>query len=84
MTNQDDLIKEYKKLEEEDLKKRSKSIEEGEALDKIIENRIEAGEIGISHGSDKYVSIIMLGTATIFTLLVLYFVFGISPNHYAT
>ena len=81
MTDQEDLIKEYKELEEEDLKKRSKSIEEGEALDKIIENRIEAREIGVSYGIDNYVGIIMFGTATIFTLLILYFVFGMSPEH---
>ena len=81
MTDQEDLIKEYKELEEEDLKKRSKSIDEGEALDKIIENRIEAGEIGVSYGIDNYVGIIMFATATIFTLLILYFVFGMSPEH---
>jgi len=84
MSDHESLIKEYKELEKEDLKKRSKSIEEGEALDKKIKNRMEEGEIGVSHGADNHVAIIMFGTATIFTLLVLYFVFGVSPDHYST
>ena len=83
MANKEELMEEYKAFEKEDIKKRSKSIKEGEALDKIIQKRMNAGEIGISRGADNHVAIIMLGVATFFTLLVLYFVFGLSPDHYS-
>lgn len=84
MSNQEDLIEEYKAFEKEDLMKRSKSIKDGEALDKVIKNRMNEGKIGISLGTDNHVAVIMLGVATFFTLLVLYFVFGMSPDHYAS
>jgi len=84
MTNQEDLIEEYKAFEKEDLIKRSKSIKDGEELDKMIKNRMKEGKIGISFGADNHVAVIMLGVATLFTLLVLYFVFGMSPDRYTS
>ena len=57
------------------------SIDEGEALDKEIQQRMGAGEIGVSHGTDNHVGIIMLGLAAVFTLFCLYLIFSISPAH---
>ena len=51
MSNQEELVNELKASVDQDLKKRQKSIEDGEALDKIIHQRMDAGEIGISHGN---------------------------------
>lgn len=80
MTSQEELVKEYKTIENEDISKRSKSIEEGENLDKIIQKRMKEGEIGVSHGVDNYVAVIMVGVAMIFTFFALYFIFGVSPD----
>ena len=82
MINQEELVSELKANIDQDLKKRQKSIEDGEALDKIIHQRMDAGEIGISHGTDNYVSVIMLGLATVVTLFALYMIFGVSPDYY--
>ena len=82
MFNQEELVSELKANIDQDLKKRQKSIEDGEALDKVIHQRMNAGEIGISHGTDKHVSVIMLGLATVVTLFALYIVFGVSPDYY--
>jgi hypothetical protein len=43
---------------------------------------MERGEIGISHGSDKVVGLLMFLLATFVTLLAMYFVFEINPAHY--
>ena len=82
MINQEELVSELKANIDQDLKKRQKSIEDGEALDKVIHQKMDAGEIGISHGTDNHVSIIMLGLATVVTLFALYIVFGVSPDYY--
>ena len=82
MINQEELVSELKANIDQDLKKRQKSIEDGEALDKVIHQQMDAGEIGISHGTDNHVSIIMLGLATVVTLFALYMIFGVSPDYY--
>ena len=82
MSNQEELVSELKANIDQDLKKRQKSIEDGEALDKIIHQRMDAEEIGISHGTDNHVSVIMLGLATVVTLFALYMIFGVSPDYY--
>ncbi|HAF88666.1 MAG TPA: hypothetical protein DCG23_02675 [Deltaproteobacteria bacterium] len=74
-------MSEYKASTNEDLRKRQKSIDEGEALDKEINQRMDSGEIGVSHGTDNHVGIIMLGLAGVFTLFCLYLIFSISPAH---
>ena len=82
MSNQEELVSELKANIDQDLKKRQKSIEDGEALDKVIHQQMDAGEIGISHGTDNHVSVIMLGLATVVTLFALYIIFGVSPDYY--
>ena len=82
MSNQEELVNEFKASVDQDLKKRQKSIEDGEALDKVIHQQMDAGEIGISHGTDNHVSVIMLGLATVVTLFALYMIFGVSPDYY--
>ncbi|MEC7757961.1 MAG: hypothetical protein VX943_02780 [SAR324 cluster bacterium] len=82
MSNQEELVNELKASVDQDLKKRQKSIEDGEALDKVIHQQMDAGEIGISHGTDNHVSVIMLGLATVVTLFALYMIFGVSPDYY--
>ena len=82
MSNQEELVSELKASVDQDLKNRQKSIEDGEALDKIIRQRMDAGEIGISHGTDKHVSVIMLGLATVVTIFAFYMIFGVSPDYY--
>ena len=82
MSNQEELVNELKASVDQDLKKRQKSIEDGEALDKVIHEQMDAGEIGISHGTDNHVSVIMLGLATVVTLFALYIIFGVSPDYY--
>ena len=82
MSNQEELVNELKENIDQDLKKRQKSIEDGEALDKVIHQQMDAGEIGISHGTDNHVSIIMLGLATVVTLFAIYMIFGVSPDYY--
>jgi len=82
MSNQDELVSELKASVDQDLKKRQKSIEDGEALDKVIHHLMDAGEIGIPHGTDKHVSVIMLGLATVVTLFAFYMIFGVSPDYY--
>ena len=82
MINQEELVSELKANIDQDLKKRQKSIEDGEALDKVIHQQMDSGEIGISHGTDNHVSVIMLGLATVVTLFALYMIFGVSPDYY--
>ena len=82
MSNQEELVSELKANIDQDLKKRQKSIEDGEALDKVIYQQMDAGEIGISHGTDNHVSVIMLGLATVVTLFAFYMIFGVSPGYY--
>lgn len=82
MSNQEELVNELKASFDQDLKKRQKSIEDGEALDKVIHQQMDAGEIGISHGTDNHISVIMLSLATVVTLFALYMIFGVSPDYY--
>ena len=83
MSSQENLVSEFNTLVKDDLNKRKKSIEEGEALDKEILRRLDAEEIGVTHGTDHHVGFLMLGLATIFTLIGLYFIFGVSPDRIA-
>ncbi len=82
MSSQEELVSEYKTSAKEDLRKRQKRIDEGEALDKEIHQRMDAGEIGVSHGTDNHIGVIMLSLAAVFTLFCLYVIFGMSPAHY--
>ena len=80
MSSQEELISEFNASVEEDLSKRKKSIEDGEALDKEISRRMDAEEIGVTLGTDHHVGFLMLGLATVFTLFALYMIFGVSPE----
>ena len=80
MNSQEELISEFNVSVEEDLNKRKRSIEEGEALDKEIIRRLDSEEIGVTLGTDHHVGVLMLGLATIFTLIALYLIFGVSPD----
>ena len=82
MSSQEELVNEYKASAKEDLRKRQQRIDEGEALDKEIHQRMNAGEIGVSHGTDNHIGVIMLSLAAVFTLFCLYVIFGMSPAHY--
>ena len=82
MSDQEELVSELKANIDQDLMNRQKSIEDGEALDKVIHQLMDAGEIGVSHGTDKHVSVIMLGLATIVTLFAFYMIFWVSPDYY--
>ena len=83
MSNLEELVKEFEATVEEDIIKRHESIEEGEKLDKAIHQRMDAGEIGITLGTDIHVGVIMAGLAIIVTLFALYMIFGVSPGHYS-
>ena len=76
----EDLEKDYIQAQIEDQEKREKSIKDGEELDKKIHKRMNAHEIGVSLGTDNHIGIIMFITATIFTALALYFIFGVVPD----
>ena len=80
MSNQEELVSEFNASVEEDLNKRKRSIEEGEALDKEISRRMDAEEIGVTLGTDHHVGFLMLGLATFITLFALYMIFGVSPD----
>ena len=83
MISQEELVSEYKASANEDLRKRRQRIDEGEALDKEIRQRMDAGEIGVSHGTDNHVGVIMLSLAAVFTIFCLYLIFAMSPDHYS-
>jgi len=80
MSSQEKLVSEFNASVEEDLNKRKRSIEEGEALDKEISRRMDAEEIGVTLGTDHHVGVLMLGLATVVTLFALYMIFGVSPD----
>ena len=82
MNSLEELVKEFDETVKEDIKKRQKNIEEGETLDKAIHQRMDAGEIGITLGTDLHVGVIMAGLAIMVTLFALYMIFGVSPGHY--
>ena len=83
MSSQQEQVSEFKASVEEDLNKRKKSIEDGEELDKEIIRRLDAEEIGVTLGIDHHVGVLMLGLATVFTLIALYMIFGVSPDRIA-
>ena len=80
MSSQQEQVSEFNASVEEDLNKRKRSIEGGEALDKEISRRMDAEEIGVTLGTDHHVGFLMLGLATVFTLFALYMIFGVSPD----
>tara|TARA_Y100001970_G_C14147059_1_gene810487 strand:- start:306 stop:560 length:255 start_codon:yes stop_codon:yes gene_type:complete len=80
MSREEKLEKEYSIAEKDDKISRLKSIKDGEELDKNIQKRMKAGEIGVSNGIDNHIGMIMFITATIFTIFALYFVFGVIPD----
>ena len=41
---------------------------------------MDAEEIGVTLGTDHNVGVLMLGLATVFTLIALYMIFGVSPD----
>ena len=82
MSSQEELVSDYKASVKEDLKKRQQGIDEGEAIDKEIHQRMTAGEIGVSHGTDNHIGVIMLSLAAVFTIFCLFVIFGIGPAHY--
>ena len=80
MSSQEELVSEFNASVEEDLNKRKRSIEDGEALDKDIIRRMDAEEIGVTLGTDHHVGVLMLGLAGVITLFALYMIFGVSPD----
>ena len=80
MSSQEELVSEFNASVDEDLKKRKRSIEDGEALDKEISRRMDAEEISVTLGTDHHVGVLMLGLATVITLFALYMIFGVSPD----
>ena len=80
MSSQEELVIEYDASIEEDLNRRKRSIEDGEGHDKEISRRMDAEEIGVTLGTDHNVGVLMLGLATVFTLIALYMIFGVSPD----
>jgi hypothetical protein len=82
MTNQETLIQEIQDEIAADMSERQFVIESAQAKDKEIQARMDRGEIGISHGSDNVVALLMFMLATVVTLLALFFVFQINPAHY--
>ena len=83
MNSLEELAKEFEATVKEDVKKRQKSIEEGETLDKAIQQRMDAGEIGVPLGTDIHVGIIMACLTIIVTLFALYMIFGVTPGQYS-
>ena len=67
-----DLQKEF----EDDARERAKEISQSEQLDTELMKKREAGEIGVSHGTDNYVSFLMIGLALSISLILLLATFG--------
>ena len=65
-----------------DLEKRQSGLEERETVDKVIQQRMADGEIGVSHGTDRVIGVLMFLLASFITLLALYIVFQVNPAHY--
>lgn len=82
MNNEETLIKEVQEDMKVDLEKRQASLQRCQEADHELQQRMASGEIGLSHGADHYVSVLMFAAAAVFTLLALYFVFAINPAHY--
>ena len=82
MNNEEKLIQEVRETNKVDMIGRQASLEEREASDKVIYQRMEKGEIGITHGSDHFVGFLMFVVTVFVTLLALYIIFEINPSHY--
>ena len=75
MTNQEVLIQEVQDEISAEMPERLRVIETAQEKDKEIQSRMDRGEIGISHGSDKVVGLLMFLLSTFVTLMAMYFVF---------
>ena len=82
MHNEKTLIQEVKETIEADFMNRQTRLEERQASDKVIQERMEQGEIGVTHGSDHFIGFLMFIVAVLVTVLALYIVFEINPSHY--
>ncbi len=82
MHNEETLIQEVRETIEADLMNRQTSLEERQASDKVIQERMAQGEIGVTHGSDHFIGFLMFVVAVLLTVLALYIVFEINPSHY--
>ena len=82
MLNNETLIQEVKETIEADLNNRQTSLVERQASDKLIQERMAQGEIGVTHGSDHFIGFLMFVVAILLTVLALYIVFEINPSHY--
>ena len=69
-------IQELQKEFEDDARERAKEIAVSEKLDNELLKKREAGEIGVSHGTDNYVSFLMIGLALFVSLILLLTTFG--------
>ena len=69
-------IQELQKEFEDDARERAKEIALSEKLDNELLKKREAGEIGVSHGIDNYVSFLMIGLALFVSLILLLTTFG--------
>ena len=69
-------IQELQKEFEDDARERAKEIALSEKLDNELLKKREAGEIGGSHGTDNYVSFLMIGLALVTSLVLLVVTFG--------
>ena len=69
-------IQELQKEFEDDARERAKEIALSEKLDNELLKKREAGEIGVSHGTDNYVSFLMIGLALFVSLILLLTTFG--------
>ena len=69
-------IQELQKEFEDDARERAKEIAAGEKLDNELLKKREAGEIGVSHGTDNYVSFLMIGLALVTSSVLLVVTFG--------
>jgi|TARA_X000000950_G_scaffold191242_1_gene230948 hypothetical protein len=69
-------IQELQKEFEDDARERAKEIAQSEKFDSELMKKREAGEIGVSHGTDNYVSFLMIGLALLVSLILLLATFG--------
>ena len=82
MHNEETLIQEVRETIKADLINRQNSLEKRQASDKVIQERMAQGEIGVTHGSDHFIGFLMFVVAVLVTVLALYIVFEINPSHY--
>ena len=82
MHNEETLIQEVRETIKADLMNRQTCLEERQASDNVIQERMAQGEIGVTHGSDHFIGFLMFVVAVLVTVLALYIVFEINPSHY--